>query len=127
MTKSQAEIKFENSKKLLANNLKNLEEITKNKINEASLNAKIIASKSYSNSDLQTKILEQETIIYRLNCEINNLQNNLSQLGDEIENLREEKNNLSQKLKKISEKNEKIYTEINDDILEIEKLINHDA
>lgn len=126
MTKSPAEIRFENSRENLSRALKELEEIALQKIHEATLSTNIIGNKNSDNADFRTKIVEQNSVIYTLKCEINNLQNNLSQLGDEIENLSEENRNLSTKLQKIHREGNDVIETIAKDIQIIEVMLNHD-
>jgi len=126
MTKSPAEIKFENSRENLAKALQNLEEIALQKIHEAALNANIINAKNIGGASDRSRIIEQDSVIYTLKCEINNLQNNLSQLGDEIENLAEENRNLVNKLQKIHREGNDVIDGLAKDIQIIEVMLNHD-
>ena len=126
MTKSPAEIKFENARENLAKALQNLEEIALQKIHEATLSANIIDDKNAGGASQRSRIIEQDSVIYTLKCEINNLQNNLSQLGDEIENLTEENRNLVNKLQKIHREGNDVVETIAKDIQIIEVMLNHD-
>ena len=126
MTKSPAEIRFENARENLSRALQNLEETAVQKIHEATLNTNIIDSKNSDGANLRSRIAEQDSVIYTLKCEINNLQNNLSQLGDEIENLAEENRNLVNKLQKIHREGNEAIEDIAKDIQIIEVMLNHD-
>jgi hypothetical protein len=126
MTKSPAEIRFENARENLSRALQNLEETALQKIHEATLNTNIIDAKSSDSAHLRSQIAEQDSVIYTLKCEINNLQNNLSQLGDEIENLAEENRNLVNKIQKIHREGNETIEEIAKDIQIIEVMLNHD-
>lgn len=123
MTKSPAEIRFENSRQALSQALQNLEAKVQQKIHEETLSANILEAKGSTSTNARTRILEQDSVIYTLKCEINNLQNNLSQLGDEVENLAEENRNLAAKLQKIHHEGNQVIDGIAQDIQIIEVML----
>jgi len=126
MSKTHAENRFEKSRKRLAQVLKNLEEVVKDKIHETAINAKMIDVSDDIASSANARLIEQSSMIQNLNEEINNLQKNLSELGKETESLSEENKNLTAKFNKFQKECKKLVEEIEADIIKIEEVINND-
>ena len=125
MAKTHAENRFEKSRKRLAQVLKNLEEVVKDKIHETAINAKMIDVSDDIASIANARLIEQSSMIQNLNEEINNLQKNLSELGKETETLNEENKNLTTKLNKFQKESKKLIESIEADIIKIEEVM-HD-
>jgi septal ring factor EnvC (AmiA/AmiB activator) len=127
MSKSASEIRFENTRKKLANAFKNLEEIIKEKLHEAATNATMMNLSDQDSENIHSKFLEQEQLIQQLNKEINNLQKSLSELGKESEFLREKSYIMAAKFNDISVQKKTLLEAIEADLIRIEEVIkNHD-
>lgn len=127
MAQTHAEIRFEKARKRLSGALKNLEEVVKEKLHEASINATMISVSDDGDSAAHAKTVEQETIIQKLQSEINNLQNGLSDLGKENEFLNDRSKAMGSKISEFREKTSSLVEAIEADLLHIEEVLeNHD-
>lgn len=98
MTKTAAEIKFDKARKRLARLLKTLEETIKNKLNETSIQSKVIEASENEEDSWKARSIEKSAIIQNLNSELNKLQKNLEKLGLENEFLSEQNRILANKI-----------------------------
>ncbi len=127
MSKTHAEIKFEKSRKRLSAALKNLEEVVKEKLHEASINATMMSVSDDDSNSANARLVEQETMVQKLNSEINKLQKNLSDLGQETEFLREKNSHLATKIANFRTEQNNLIMAIEADLAHIEEAIkNHD-
>ncbi len=117
MTKNLANIRFEKARKRLANALENLEDTIKDKLHDEASTSRIVSAKEES----EIKIAQQEIIIQNLNIEINNLQQNLSDLGRETEFLNTKNKIFAEKLEKLRQERLEIIDEIS---AELQKIFN---
>ncbi len=115
MTQTPANLRFEEARKRLANALGNLEDVVKNKLHEEASSSRLIRS----TEDSQAKIIQQEIIIQKLNLEINNLQQNLSDLGQENEFLNTKNKIFAEKLINLRQERLEIIAEISSDLNKI--------
>ncbi|OFW80490.1 MAG: hypothetical protein A2887_05140 [Alphaproteobacteria bacterium RIFCSPLOWO2_01_FULL_40_26] len=119
-----AEIRFEKARKRLADMLKNLEEVIKEKLHEAAINSIDISD---NEKGAQAWMIGQEGVIQNLNEEINNLQKSLSDLGKETEFLREKNQVLANKISKFRDEGKSLIEAIEADLLHIEEVIKNDG
>jgi hypothetical protein len=117
--------KFDISRKKLANTLKNLEEIIKEKIHESAIKTRMLDESSTSSS---MRSLEQNLALEKQNQEINHLQQNLSNLEKEAEFLREKNKILTQKILHFRNQAGNIIGTVSNEICKIEEILkNHDS
>lgn len=127
MSQTHAEIRFEKARKRLSAALKNLEEVVKEKLHEASVNATMMSVSDDDTNSAHAKLVEQETVIQKLNSEINNLQKNLSDLGKETEFLNEKNKVLGQRIAEFRTQGSSLIEAIEAELLSIEEVLeNHD-
>lgn len=115
MSKSIAEIRFEKARKRLSLALKELEEVTKNKLHDTAMESRMVEGGKES--------AEQATMIQNLNLEINNLQQNLLNLGHEVEFLNEKNKVLGQRMNKLRKSNLSFVEAIEADLVRIEEVM----
>ncbi len=123
MSKSASEIRFEKSRKRLAEVLRNLEEVVKEKIHETAINSKIIDGRD-NNDNNQSQLAEQVITIQNLNSEINRLQKSLSDLGNDNEFLSEKNKALGQRIQDLKNESKTLIDEIEANLIKIEEAIN---
>jgi len=117
--------KFDISRKKLANTLKNLEEIIKEKIHESAIKTRMLDESSNTSS---MRSLEQNLALEKQNQEINHLQQNLSNLEKEAEFLREKNKILTQKILHFRNQAVNIFESVSNEISKIEEILkNHDS
>ena len=117
--------KFDISRKKLANSLKNLEEIIKEKIHESAIKTRMLDESSTASS---MRSLEQNLALEKQNQEINHLQQNLSNLEKEAEFLREKNKILTQKILHFRNQAVNIFESVSNEICKIEEILkNHDS
>lgn len=125
MSEISAEKKFENSHKKLANTLKNLEEIIKDKIQQSGIKNKIL-DESDKTTPLQN--FDQNLIIENQNKEITRFTQILNDLEKEAEFLREKNKILTQKILHFRNQAINIVDAVQNDIIKIEDILkNHDS
>ena len=128
MSDSNVENRFENARKNLAETLKDLEEIIKQKIHESALQGRMISSVSENEiKNTQSALLEKSTTIENLNQEINNLQNNLLDLGKENDFLNKENKALASKLANSNSQQSRLIEAIESDLVKIENVIQKES
>ena len=120
MTKINAELKFEKSRKRLASALKNLEEVIKFKISETAIQSRAIG---FEDSGYQTKISEQTFTIQSLSKEVNYLQKTLSDLGKELEFTKTQNQIFGEKVKQIRSEASHLANTVELDLTRIEELL----
>ena len=117
--------KFDISRKKLANTLKNLEEIIKEKIHESAIKTRMLDESSNSSS---MRNLEQNLALEKQNQEINHLQQTLGNLEKEAEFLREKNKILTQKILHFRNQAGNIFESVSNEISKIEEILkNHDS
>lgn len=119
MTKTHAEIRFENARKRLSHALENLEDVMKRKLHEEAIESRMIRAAD----DSDAEILEQATTIQNLNLEINNLQKALSDLGRETEFLNTKNKIFAEKLSAIRGEQLGLIEAIETDLAKISEAI----
>jgi hypothetical protein len=125
MENNNSQQKFANSRKKLATNLKNLEEIIKEKIHESAINTRMLDESSTFSS---MKSLEQNLALEKQNQEINHLQQTLNNLEKEAEFLREKNKILTQKILHFRNQANNILESANSEIIKIEEILqNYDS
>lgn len=116
--------KFDQSRKRLSDVLKNLENVVKDKIHEASLNAEILGVNSNEHCDkTHAQFIEQTAAINNLQAEVNRLQNELAYLGQEAEFLRESNKTLKEEIENFRQKRDDLVQEIEVDLTMIHEAI----
>jgi len=117
--------KFDISRKKLANTLKNLEEIIKEKIHESAIKTRMLDESSNTSS---MRSLEQNLALEKQNQEINHLQQTLGNLEKEAEFLREKNKILTQKILHFRNQAGNIFESVSNEISKIEEILkNHDS
>jgi predicted nucleic acid-binding Zn-ribbon protein len=124
MSKNPAAIRFEKARRHLAQTLRNIEEVVKDKIHETAMNSKMLDVSGESDGSSNNKLIEQNAIIQNLNEEINDLQKNLSELGEEGDTLSDENKDLAIKLQKLQKDSRQIIELIESDLIKIEEVVN---
>ena len=125
MSEISAEKKFENSRKKLANTLKKLEEIIKDKIQQSAIENKMLDE---SSSTKPIANLDQNLAIENQNKEITRLTQMLNDLEKETEFLREKNKILTQKILHFRNQASNIVDAVQNDIIKIEDILkNHDS
>lgn len=125
MSEMSAEKKFENSRKKLANTLKNLEEIIKDKIQQSAVEDKML---NESSSSKPIANLDQKLTIENQNKEITRLTQMLNDFEKEAEFLREKNKILTQKILHFRNQASNIVDAVQNDIIKIEDILkNHDS
>ncbi|MFM2200393.1 MAG: hypothetical protein RL769_448 [Pseudomonadota bacterium] len=125
MSEISAEKKFENSRKKLANTLKKLEEIIKDKIQQSAIENKMLDE---SSSTKPIANLDQNLAIENQNKEISRLTQMLNDLEKEAEFLREKNKILTQKILHFRNQASNIVDAVQNDIIKIEDILkNHDS
>ena len=120
-----AEKKFENSRKKLANTLKNLEEIIKDKIQQSAVEDKML-NESFSSKPIAN--IDQKLTIENQNKEITRLTQMLNDFEKEAEFLREKNKILTQKILHFRNQASNIVDAVQNDIIKIEDILkNHDS
>ncbi len=116
--------RFDRSRKRLSHALKNLEDVVKEKIHEAGLNAEILAvnSNEFCNES-HVQFIEQTSAINSLNEEVNRLQKELSELGKEAEFLRETNQALREKIESTRHQKDDLVKAIETDLTIIHEII----
>lgn len=116
--------RFDKSRKRLSCALKNLEDVVKEKIHEAGLNAEILGvnSNEFCN-ETHTQFIEQTSAFNSLSDEVNRLQKELSELGKETEFLRETNKSLGEKIKNFRQQKNDLTQAIEDDLAVIHEVI----
>lgn len=123
MTKSNTKNRFEKARKDLSEALNALEDSVKQALHDHAQQSRMIGISDNDAQKNQTTIIEQSTIIEHLNKEINNLQNNLSDLGNENDFLGKESKAMISKMNNCENKQEKLIALIESDLIRIEELI----
>ncbi len=125
MSEMSAEKKFENSRKKLANTLKNLEEIIKDKIQQSAVEDKML-NESFSSKPIAN--IDQKLTIENQNKEITRLTQMLNDFEKEAEFLREKNKILTQKILHFRNQASNIVDAVQNDIIKIEDILkNHDS
>lgn len=110
---SEAQIRFEKSRKRLAEVLQNLEAVVMKKISAPNLDY----------DEAQVRLTEQEAAIENLNSEINKLQKTLFELGNESEQLEEKNITLEDKLNEFQTQGKILIAAIESDLGKIKEAI----
>lgn len=117
MSKTHAEIRFEQARKRLSESLKNLEKTVKEKLHEPTIN-----------SPEENDAAQKSATVQKLNDEINNLQKSLSDLGRETEFLNEKNKALAQKFSDFRAHGKGLIESVEADLVRIEEVIkNYDS
>jgi DNA repair exonuclease SbcCD ATPase subunit len=117
-------VHFDKSRKRLSQALKNLEDVVKEKIREAGLNAEILGVNSNEFCDkTHAQFIEQTSVLNSLGNEVNHLQKELSEIGKETEFLRETNKALSEKIKNFRQQKNDLTQAIEDDLAVIHEII----
>ena len=111
--------RFDKSRKNLSVVLKNLEEVVKEKIHEAS----ILKVSDQNADEVDAKIIEQNALIVKLNEEVNRLQNELSELGKEAEFLKENNKTLWHRIESFNRQKTDLVTAIEADLVLIREVM----
>lgn len=122
MSQESSEARFDKARKRLSSALKELEEITKEKIHEASeQQIKIISD----NKDGDEAGLGGRYSLpaYNLSTQVNQLQNELSEVGKEVEFQREKNKTLLDRIQNFQQEKTHLAEAIERDIIEIERII----
>lgn len=115
----KGEARFNEARKQLAFALKNLEEVTKEKVRESTLHTKLL----HADDEIQTRLAEQAEVMDSLQSEVNRLQTELSDLGKETEFLRETNKTLGQRIENFRQQKNDLVKAIEADITTIHKVI----
>lgn len=124
MTKTVAEIRFDNARKRLGSALKGLEEMVKDRLHEAAeIQSKILSPEEVTSVKKQMRMVEQSVTIQNLTNEMSNLENSLSEVSDEAEFLRNQHKDLMKKLDNLYEEKESLVSAIEADLSRIDDII----
>lgn len=119
MTKTGAEIKFEKARKRLSKALQSLEDVIKKKLHQEAIESRMIGA----TSDVEVKIIEQNSMIQNLTLEVNSLQQALSDLGRDTEFLNTKNKIFAEKLAIIRQKQLQFIEAIESDLVKISAAI----
>jgi len=118
-----AQNKFEEAREKLATALKNLEEIITKKIDESSINAKIIDASNSDDSRLESQIIQQSLIIKNLNEELNKLQKNMAEIEKENDFFKDKNNFFADKVFKFKTQGSALIQAVENDLINIKEII----
>ncbi len=106
--------RFDEARKRLSKALKMLEDVTKEKIHEASIQKGIMD---------ENLVVEQNVALQDLQKEINNLQENLESLGDELELANRKNQALTEKINNYRSKGFSFINAIETDLARIDDIL----
>jgi archaellum component FlaC len=120
---SDSKTRFNTARRQLSNALQQLEQITIQKIHEATINSKMLDVADEDFGELKTKIIEQTSIAQNLSEEINKLQKTLEEIGQENEFLTKKNKLLADKNSQLKSCGSSIIEAIESDLIKISKII----